>query len=71
MSSYAIKKNNSPLENIWRDHWYFCRNLLKLLPNFSSDKFSYETILNCLIQFLPSMKISGSEITNAELMRIY
>lgn len=71
MSPYVMKKNNIPLENIWRVHWYFCHNLLKLLPKFSSDKFSYKTILYSLIRLPPSKKISGSGVINAKLIGIY
>lgn len=67
MSPYVMKKNNIPLENIWRVHWYFFYNLLKLLPKFSSDKFSHETILYLLMQLPPFKKTSGSGIINAKL----
>ena len=71
MSPHGMKKSNIPLENIWRVHWYICHNLVKLLPEFSSDKFSYKTILYSLIQLPPSKKTSGSGIINTKLMGIY
>lgn len=65
------EEKQHPLENIWRVHWYFCHNLLKLLSKFSSDKFSYKTILYSLTQLPASKKIADSGITDAKLMGIY